>query len=333
MSNSDHLSAAFRGATVLITGGAGFIGGHIAHRCIELGATVRVLDDLSGGFQNNIPGGAQLTRASILDDAALRSATAGCKFVFHQAAMVSVPVSVEKPDECMQTNVVGTQRVLLACRDAGVARVMFAASAAAYGNHPRLPCSEEHAPDAWSPYAMSKVTGELLCQAFSRCYGLDTAPLRYFNVFGERQNPNSAYAAVISAFHKALSSGATPKIYGDGRQTRDFVHVSDVVNANLLAAACSQPLSGSVINIGTGVRTDLLTVLDRMAEAMGRQARPEFCPSRAGDVRDSVASIDRARRVLGYEPRLDFAAGIRRMLAGGPGAAANDPTRNQTPHA
>lgn len=302
-------------STILITGGAGFIGGHIGRAAAAMGASVRVLDDLSGGFESNVPAGAKLFRASILDEAALGEAVAGCTYVFHQAAMVSVPVSVEHPEECTRVNVVGTQRVLEAARRAGVKRVMFAASAAAYGNNPMLPCREERAADAWSPYAMSKIAGEHLCQMYARNYGLSTASLRYFNVFGELQNANSAYAAVISAFEKALRSGAMPKIFGDGRQTRDFVHVSNVVRANLLAATSPKNLCGEPMNIGTGVRTDLLSVLSHMAKALGRPDECEFFPARAGDIRDSVADISRAREVLGYEPVVDFATGISRMFA------------------
>jgi UDP-glucose 4-epimerase len=310
-----HVVQAFRGSRVLITGGAGFIGGHIGRTVAALGGHVRVLDDLSGGFADNVPEGGELFRASVLDTAVLTQAIAGCDFVFHQAAMVSVPVSVEHPAECTQVNIVGTQNVLEAARKAGVRRVMFAASAAAYGNNPVLPCHEDRAADAWSPYAMSKVAGELLCQTYSRNFGLSTAALRYFNVFGERQNANSAYAAVISAFEKALRAGTRPRIFGDGGQTRDFVHVSNVVRANLLAAASPRPLCGEPINIGTGVRTDLLSVLRHMAAALGRPDDAEFLPARAGDIRDSVADISRARDLLGYEVTIDFAAGIRRMFA------------------
>jgi UDP-glucose 4-epimerase len=313
----DFVSAAFAGAQVLVTGGAGFIGGHIAHAAVALGARVRVLDDLSGGTPDNLPEGAEFIRADVRDTAKVAGAVAGCRFVFHQAAMVSVPVSVERPGECVAVNVVATDGLLAACARAGVQRVMFAASAAAYGNEPRLPCREDQNPDAWSPYAMSKVTGELLCQSYSRCFGLSTAALRYFNVYGERQNPNSAYAAVISAFHKALTTGARPKIFGDGGQTRDFVHVLDVVRANLLAAACPERLVGRPMNIGTGIKTDLRTVLAQMAQALGVQGEagePEFLPARAGDIRESVADIALARRTLGYAPTLDFASGVRRMF-------------------
>lgn len=316
----------FSNVPVLITGGAGFIGSHLATRLHMLGAAVRVIDDLSGGFAENLPDGVDLHVASILDDAALRNAMAGCAYVFHEAAMVSVPESVEQPDTCLQVNIVGTQRVLEAARDAGVKRVVFAASAAAYGNTPDLPSTEATAADCWSPYAASKVAGETLLAAFGRCYELSTVSLRYFNIFGPRQNPDSPYAAVISAFHKALSHGRQPTIFGDGQQTRDFTHVDNVVHANLLAATCPQPLAGEVFNIGTGKRISLLDVLDVMGRAMAFDVQPDFAEPRAGDVRHSQADISRAREVLGYEPVMDFTAGLQQMLRETTAAKADNPT-------
>lgn len=304
----------FSGVAVLITGGAGFIGSHLAVELVQRGAQVRVIDDLSGGFAENLPAEVELHRASILDDAALREAAAGCRYLFHHAAMVSVPESVEQPGKCLETNIVGTQRVLEAARDLNVKRVIFAASAAAYGNHPNLPSSESTAPDCYSPYAASKVAGEALLAAFSRCYELSTVSLRYFNIFGPRQNPDSPYAAVISAFYKALLSGQQPTIFGDGRQTRDFTHVDNVVHANILAATADQPLTGQVINIGTGRRISLLEVLEVMGQAMGVAIEPTFAEPRAGDVRHSQADISLARKLLNYEPIVSFAQGMHRML-------------------
>lgn len=314
MPASDQFAHQFNGATVLITGGAGFIGSHIAHKLASLGARVRVLDDLSGGFESNLPAGATLFKASILDDATLRKAIDGCTFVYHQAAMVSVPQSVEQPEECMRLNVVGTQRVLQAAVDAKVRRVMFAASAAAYGNTPRLPSSEDHLPDPYSPYAMSKIAGEQLLQVYSRCFGLSTVSLRYFNIFGPRQNPLSPYAAAISKFAQVLSAGKKPTIFGDGKQTRDFTYIDNVVEANMLAATCPRPLAGEIINIGTGVRISLLDVLRDMGRVLNVDSTPTPGPERPGDVRDSVADISRARAILGYQPIVNFADGIERTL-------------------
>lgn len=305
---------AFRGATVLITGGAGFIGSHLASRLLKLGATVRLLDDLTTGHRRNVPAGAELREASVLDRGELARAMEGCRYVFHEAAMVSVPVSVEQPGRCMEINVAGTELVLSTAKAAGVARVMFAASAAAYGNNPKLPSREEDMPDCWSPYAASKVTGEYLLSTFARCYGLSTVSLRYFNVFGPRQDPKSAYAAVISAFADALLAGRRPKIFGDGEQTRDFVYIDNIVHANLLAAATPRKLAGEVINVGCAGRIRLLDVLEEMARGLGVKADPEFLPARAGDVRHSSASIDRARELLGYEPLVGFSEGIGELL-------------------
>lgn len=311
--------ARFKGERALITGGAGFIGSHLARRLVSLGAQAVALDDLSGGFRENLPTtNCEFVHASVLDDAALRRAISGCRWVFHKAAMVSVPESVEKPDACVRLNVGGTERVLAAARDAKVERVMFAASAAAYGNHPTLPCSERHLPDCWSPYAMSKVAGEHLMATYARCYGLSTVSLRYMNIFGPRQNPNSPYAAVISAFVNRLRAGKQPTVYGDGSQTRDFTFIDNVVHANLLAAAGGRPgaaFEGQPINIGTGVRTSLMDVLRALGKALKVDATPAHGPPRAGDIMHSVADISLARRVLGYEPLVGLEEGLERTLA------------------
>jgi len=304
----------FAGRRVVITGGAGFIGSHLAHRLVALDAEVRVLDDLSGGFRRNVPTAATLIEASILDDDARAAAVEGCDVVFHEAAMVSVPESVAEPLRCSELNITGTERVLESARDAGVQRVIFAASAAAYGPEPALPCREDQPPDCVSPYAASKVAGEAFMSAFGRCYDLSTVSLRYFNIFGPRQNPDSPYAAVISAFEKALRAGNQPTIFGDGSQTRDFTHVDNVVHANLLAASHATEFAGEIINIGTGQRIDLLTVLRTMAEILGREVEPDFDEPRAGDVPHSVADVSRAKALLDYEPIVDFEEGLRRTL-------------------
>lgn len=311
---SHDYSAHFHGVPVLITGGAGFIGSHLARRLVQLGAQVRIIDDLSGGFEHNVPDRACLTIASILDDDLLRQSATGCRYIFHEAAMVSVPESVDDPRRCAQVNILGTEKVLEAAKHAGVERIIFAASAAAYGGNPQLPSREDHVPDCQSPYAASKVAGELLLQAFARCYGISAISLRYFNIFGPRQNPDSPYAAAISAFSKALQSGRQPTIYGDGQQTRDFTFIDNVVHANLLAAASPRRFCGDVVNIGTAKRISLLEVLEQMGRVLNLPVQPTFAPPRAGDVRHSVAEISKARDLLGYEPIVDFARGIELTL-------------------
>lgn len=304
----------FRDRVCVITGGAGFIGSHLAHALVERGARVRVIDNLSGGKRENVARGVEFVEASILEAGALKRVMAGAEHVFHQAAMVSVPESVAKPEECVAVNIGGTERVLAAAREAGARRVNFAASAAAYGNTPSLPSKETDLPDSWSPYAASKVAGELLLRTYSRCYGLSTVSLRYFNVFGPRQDPKSPYAAVISAFAAALTEGRRPRVMGDGLQTRDFCYIDNVVHANLLAATAERGLEGEVINVGTGARITLLDVLRHMGEVLKVELPPEFGPPRAGDVRHSSADIRRARELLGYEPLVEFGEGIRRTL-------------------
>lgn len=308
-------SNAFSGQRAVITGGAGFIGSHLAHALTSLGCKVAVIDSLKGGNVDNLPPGVEFHKGSILDDALLNRVLAGSAFVFHQAALVSVPESVEKPDECLAVNIEGTQRVLIAAKKAGVKRVNFAASAAAYGNNPNLPSKESDAPDAWSPYAASKVAGELLLQTWSRCFDQSTVSLRYFNVFGPRQDPKSPYAAVISAFVNALAEGRQPRIMGDGLQTRDFVYIDNIVHANLLAASSARDLRGEVFNIGCGGRVTLLDVLASMGRTLKVDSTPSHVEPRAGDVRHSSADISKAKETLGYLPVVGFDEGIRRTLA------------------
>jgi UDP-glucose 4-epimerase len=310
--------AFFGGRTVLVTGGAGFIGSHLAAHFLAAGADVRVLDDLSTGHRRNVPGGARFHEGSILDGDLLAAAVRGCDCIFHLAAVVSVPQSVEDPEGCMRVNVTGTQRVLDAAVTAGVRRVLCAASAAAYGATPSLPSRESDPVDCWSPYAASKVACEVLLQAYARCFPLSTVSLRFFNIFGPRQDPRSAYAAVISAFADALQHGRTPRIFGDGTQTRDFTFVDNVVFACALAAASSRPLAGEIINVGCGERIELRRVLESMTHAWfggpHAAAAPNFEPPRAGDVPHSLADITRARELLGYEPIVRFDEGIRRLV-------------------
>lgn len=305
----------FRGRRVLVTGGAGFIGSHIVERLLELEAQVRVLDDLSTGHRTNLPNqGEKLIEGSILDRTALKEAVEGCDCVFHEGAFISVPLSVEEPYHCIEINIIGTERLLEVARDAGVKRLVFAASSSAYGDSEVLPSLESQEPNPCSPYAASKLAGELLLNTFSHCYGLSTVSLRYFNVCGPRQDPKSAYAAAISAFADALTNGRQPTIFGDGEQTRDFVYVRDVVHANLLAASCDKPLAGEVMNIGTGGRISLLDILKLMGQEMGIEVNPIFEPVRAGDVKHTCADISKAREIIAYEPLVSFEDGLKQTI-------------------
>ena len=308
---------AFSNQRVLITGGAGFIGSHLTEVLSGLGASVVVLDDLSGGNRQNVAPfrSVELVVGSILDRDAVRSATQGCRYVFHQAALGSVPASVEKPRLYNDVNTTGTLNVLEAARESGVRRVMFAASSSAYGENP-VPWVETMPPLAKSPYAATKVAGEALFRAYSGSYGLDTACLRYFNIFGPRQNANSAYAAVIAAFAKAVLAGQRPVIYGDGEQSRDFTFVYNVVHANLLAARREQPIGGEVINVGCGERISVNQLAAKVAEMLGRaDLTPDHRPERAGDIKHSFADLACARSLLGYEPIASFEAGLWQTLA------------------
>ena len=307
---------AWRGTRVLVTGGAGFIGSHLACRLAELGAAVRVIDDLSTGSRANLAGAdIDLRTASILDDRALRAAVDGCRFVFHEAAMVSVPLSVENPLRCAEINIIGTERVLEAARDAGAQRIIFASSSAVYGDEPNLPSTERDPIDCRSPYAASKAAGEALMTAFGRCYDISIVSLRYFNIYGPRQDPNSPYAAVIAAFLSALSDARPPTIFGDGRQTRDFTYVDDVVEANLRAAMCEKPLAGEIVNIGTGTQSSLLDVLRSLSESLNVDVKPRFEAERRGDVRESVADIAKARAMIGYQPATTLADGLGQLVS------------------
>jgi nucleoside-diphosphate-sugar epimerase len=307
---------AFAGARVLVTGGAGFIGSHLCEALSTLGAEVIALDDLSGGNAENLSGFSRVTliEGSILDPDILARATAGCRYVFHQAALGSVPASVERPRTYNDVNTTGTLNVLEAARAANVARVMFAASSSAYGENP-VPWVETMPALPVSPYAATKVAGEALLRAFSGSYGMDTVSLRYFNIFGPRQNANSAYAAVIAAFAKALLAGQRPVIYGDGEQSRDFTFVHNAVHANLLAARSPQPLKGEVINVGCGHAVTVNHLANVMSELLGRpDLTPVHQPERTGDLKHSYADLRRARALLGYEPIAPFEPALAATL-------------------
>lgn len=306
-----------RNARYLVTGGGGFIGSHIAEALLKRGEAVRIVDNMATGRESNLAalaGRAEVLRADVRDREAMRAAVEGVEVVFHEAALASVPRSVADPATTLEVNVTGTQNVLLAARDAGVRRVVFASSSSVYGDTPVLPKHEGMTPHPMSPYALHKLSAELLCGIFTRIYGLETVALRYFNVYGPRQDPQSAYAAVIPRFLSALRDGVRPVVYGDGEQTRDFTYVENVVAANLLAADAPDA-SGQAINIGCGQRISLNEVLRVAAELVGTAAEPEYRPPRPGDVRDSLADITRAYELLGYLPAVSFREGLTRTLA------------------
>lgn len=300
--------------TVLVTGGAGFIGSHIAAALTKSGARVRVIDDLSTGHRENIEeigGAVDFVQASLIDEAALNRALQDVELVFHEAAIPSVPRSVENPRETHEACVNATFSLLLAARNAKVRRVVYAASSSAYGDQPTLPKSEEMRPDPLSPYAVAKLVGEYYCQVFYRSYGLETVALRYFNVFGPRQDPSSQYSGVISRFISVLMSGETPVIFGDGEQTRDFTFVRNVVDANLRAAETTKGI-GEIINVANGKQITLNELLDTLKRITHRtDAQAEYKEGRTGDVRHSVADISRAREFLGYESRVGLEEGLR----------------------
>jgi len=305
-------------ARVLVTGGAGFIGSHLVAALLRRGDEVRVLDNFCTGKRENLAAAQEGTKARVeliegdlTDSAAVGRAVAGCELVFHEAALASVPLSVERPLDTHAACATGTLNVLDQARRAGVRRVVYAASSSAYGNQPTPQKKETDLPSMLSPYAAAKMTGELYCQAFWHSYSLETVALRYFNVFGPRQDPSGPYAAVIPIFIKSIVTGARPTIYGDGQQTRDFTYVENVVQANLKAAAAPTEACGRVFNVGNGEAVSLLGLLNTLNELMGTRIEPNFKPARTGDVRDSLADISLSRSVLGYQPNLDLRAGLK----------------------
>lgn len=316
------LRSFYQGRTVCVTGGAGFIGGHLADALLSMGAQIRVIDDLSNSTLEHLSGLIELepervrfVHGSILDDDALKVAMSGCQTVFHLAALGSVPKSVEAPQRTWSVNATGTLRVLEAARAAKALRVVFAASSSAYGDQPELPKVESMPTQPLSPYAASKLAGEQLLAVWSKCYGVSAASLRYFNIFGPRQSADSAYAAVVAAFAKALFAGEAPTIYGDGSQSRDFTFVSNAVLATLLAGAAPNRLTGQVMNIGTGRR---VTVAE-LATVMARQAgvphvHPTLRASRPGDVLHSLADISLAKELIGYEPVASLEEGLAETM-------------------
>ena len=301
----------------VVTGGAGFIGSHIAAALSAAGARVRVLDDLSTGHRENldeIGGDIEFVHGSVADEQVLAKALENVELIFHEAAIPSVPRSVEAPRNTHVASVDGTFSLLLAARDAGVRRVVYAASSSAYGDQPTLPKSEQMAPDPLSPYAVAKLVGEYYCRVFTRVYGLETVSLRYFNVFGPRQDPGSQYSGVVSRFISALLGGERPVIFGDGEQSRDFTYIDNVVAANLSAASAAKA-PGKVINVANGQRITLNQLLEELKQLTGRtDVTAEYREPRVGDVRHSLADISMARELLDYESKVDLRQGLQRTL-------------------
>ncbi len=303
-------------AKYLVTGGAGFIGSHIAEALLDRGESVRVFDNFSTGRVANLEAlerHAECIHGDLRNIDQVRAAVEGVEVVFHQGALASVPRSIADPVASLETNVNGTQNVLLAARDGGARRVVYASSSSVYGNTPTLPKREDMSPNPESPYAVQKLAGELLCGIFTRIYRLETVSLRYFNVFGPRQDPASEYAAVIPRFLTALIEGRRPIVFDDGEQTRDFTYIANVVQANLLAATSSEAV-GHAINIGCSQRISLNAVLHIAGELSDRVIDAEYRAPRQGDVHDSLADISLAQRLLGYHPLVDFREGLARTL-------------------
>ena len=304
-------------AIYLVTGGAGFIGSSIAEKLLASGETVRIIDDFSTGRRRNLEkleGQIQIVEASVCDPVAVGKVMRGVDVVFHQAAIPSVARSIENPAASMMANVQGTTVVLEAARAANVRRVVYAASSSAYGNTATLPKIETMPAAPLSPYAVSKFAGEQLVRVYAALHGMETVSLRYFNVFGPKQDPKSQYAAVIPNFITAALTGRRPVVHGDGEQTRDFCFIENVVAANLLAASGPNPLRGETVNIACGDRTSLNDVLRLIGKETGTKLEPQYQPTRAGDVRDSLADIRAAKELLGYEPKVRLHEGLRRTI-------------------
>ena len=297
----------------LVTGGAGFIGSHIAEALVERGDKVRVFDNLSTGHLSNMDGfrdRIEFVEGDLVDANAVAEVVDGVDCIFHQAALASVPRSVQRPLDTNAACVTGTVTLLDAARRAGVRRLVYAGSSSAYGDQPTSSKRETDLPAPISPYGAAKLAAEFYCQAFTGTYGFETVCIRYFNVFGPRQDPDSPYSAVIPLFITAMLAGRRPVIYGDGLQSRDFTFVANVVRANLLAADAPD-VAGRTFNAANGKATDLLTLIDVLNRLLGTDVQPDHAPPRPGDVRESLADITQARKLLGYEPQVDFEEGLR----------------------
>lgn len=303
-------------ANVLVTGGAGFIGSHLATRLVELGHRVRILDDFSTGRRANIAhldGRYELVEADLSGDGTCDEACHGIDYIFHQAAVPSVPKSVDDPQASHDTNINGTFNLLRAAVTHKVRRVVYAASSSTYGDSPESSKHEDIRPQPLSPYAVQKCTGEMYARAFFECYGLESISLRYFNVFGERQDPKSQYAAVIPAFVTAILAGEPPVIYGDGEQTRDFTYIANVVHGNILAME-AEKTCGQSVNIACGQAITVNEAVAAINRILGTSVQPRYEAPRAGDVRHSCADVRLARDLLGFEPRVSFDEGLSRAI-------------------
>ncbi len=300
----------------LVTGGAGFIGSHIAEALVARGDRVRVLDNLSTGHLSNMDGfrdKIEFIEGDLTDAEAVRDAVEEIDYIYHQAALASVPRSVERPLDTHAACVTGSVMLLDAARRAGVKRLIYAASSSAYGDQPTSSKREADLPSPISPYGAAKLAVEYYLQAFTATYGFETVAIRYFNVFGPRQDPDSPYSAVIPLFITAMLAGQQPVVYGDGLQSRDFTYVANVVHANLLAAE-AKGVAGRMFNVANGKTTDLLTLIAMLNRFLGTDVKPRHDPPRVGDVRESLADITQARQMLGYEPQVDFEEGLSRSI-------------------
>jgi UDP-glucose 4-epimerase len=298
---------------VLVTGGGGFIGSNLVRGLLERGHDVRVLDNFSTGNRANldeVEADIELVEGELRSYERVHAATRGVEIVFHQGALPSVPRSVQDPLTTNAVNVEGTVNLLLAARDEQVRRVVFASSSSVYGNSGTLPRREDAAPDPISPYAVAKLAAERYCVSASRVYPIEAVALRYFNVFGPRQDPHSQYAAVVPRFIAAIAAGEPVPIYGDGQQSRDFTYVANIVEANLLAAE-TDGVSGAILNVATGESATVDSLADTIGAILGKPVEKEYLPARAGDVRDSWADVSEARRLLGFEPRVGLEEGLR----------------------
>jgi nucleoside-diphosphate-sugar epimerase len=300
-------------ANYLVTGGAGFIGSHISEELVRRGHRVRVVDNFATGYERNLRPGVEFLKGDLADPAAAAAAVQGMEYVIHQAAIPSVPRSVDKPVESHRANVDATLNLLIASRDSGVRRLVFAGSSSVYGNTEVLPKTETMPTNPLSPYALQKLMGEMYGQMFTRLYGFETVTTRYFNVFGPRQDPGSPYSGVISLFIKALREGTRPVIYGDGGQTRDFTYVANVVDG-VLRAAETPGVGGEVFNVATNGRVSLNQLLETLKSIFGSSVEPIYKDARQGDVRDSQADISKAERMLGYRPTVGLEQGLRETV-------------------